>query len=326
MVSVIIPTFNRENLIKETLNSLLTQSYQNWEAIVIDDGSNDNTCITIEEYSEFDVRVKLVVRNREPKGASTCRNIGIECSKGDYLIFLDSDDILAEECLEKRVKYMQSNAELDFAVFQTGTITFQGEYINSGIVKKSDNYLYSFLKHDLPWQTTSPIWKASFIKNNDIKFNENYPRLQDPEFNTNVLLKDNAVFVVLWDSQTDCYYRNNTNKVFNVTILLHGFAFYLKDFSSKIKNREDYLVCRLQLKKCYVEAIKGLYSYYKPEFHSECLLLTKEIIDIACVNQLITRKLEVLTHVIVLMYEMRFTRIPFGKYVLRLIMLLIKKS
>ena len=99
LVSIVIPLYNRAELIAETLQSVLMQFYQNWECIVVDDGSTDNSFQVIKSLFEKDNRIKVYERNREPKGASTCRNIGIEKSNGEYIIFLDSDDLLDSDSL-----------------------------------------------------------------------------------------------------------------------------------------------------------------------------------------------------------------------------------
>src|SRR5690554_6036808 len=91
LVSIIIPVFNRANLIGETLDSVLTQCYSNWECIVIDDGSTDHTIEIINGFCIKDYRFKLFIRNREPKGAPTCRNIGLSIANGQYINFFDSD-------------------------------------------------------------------------------------------------------------------------------------------------------------------------------------------------------------------------------------------
>ena len=87
-VSVIISLFNRANLIVVTLDSLINQTYKNWEAIVIDDSSTDDSFNIVKEIAKEDVRIKSYKRNRSPKGASTCRNIGIENATSEYLIVL----------------------------------------------------------------------------------------------------------------------------------------------------------------------------------------------------------------------------------------------
>jgi glycosyltransferase involved in cell wall biosynthesis len=101
-VSVITPVFNRADLINRTINSLLSQTYSNWEHIIVDDGSTDNTVKVIEEYAQRDDRIKLFHRGHLTKGANTCRNIGKRESRGDYIIYLDSDATLSSYCVTQR--------------------------------------------------------------------------------------------------------------------------------------------------------------------------------------------------------------------------------
>lgn len=118
MVSLITPSFNSEKYIDATYKSIVNQTYPNWEWIVVDDGSTDGTLQLLEKYAATDSRIKYFIRSRLPKGATTCRNIAIEKSRGDYLLFLDTDDILASFCLEQRVTAMKQHPDYDFIVFQ----------------------------------------------------------------------------------------------------------------------------------------------------------------------------------------------------------------
>ncbi|KDN53978.1 glycosyltransferase family 2 protein [Flavobacterium seoulense] len=104
LVSIIVPVFNRDNYIKQTLESILEQTYTNWECIIVDDCSIDDSVKVINSFVEKDVRFKLIIRSQERnKGASTCRNIGIENSKGDFIQFLDSDDLISKNKLEQQI-------------------------------------------------------------------------------------------------------------------------------------------------------------------------------------------------------------------------------
>ena len=117
LISIIIPSYNRANLISDTLDSLINQIYQNWECIIVDDGSTDDTLIVVESYCMKDIRFKLLNREREPKGAPTCRNIGLANANGEFLIFLDSDDILFSHALKERTMFILKHSELDFCCF-----------------------------------------------------------------------------------------------------------------------------------------------------------------------------------------------------------------
>lgn len=117
VVSIITPSFNRADIIHETAESIFNQTYPHWEWVITDDGSTDNSWEVLQQYAATDSRVKIFQRNREPKGACVCRNIAVKNSSGDYLLFLDTDDLLASFCLEQRVKAMQECQTCDFVIF-----------------------------------------------------------------------------------------------------------------------------------------------------------------------------------------------------------------
>jgi glycosyltransferase involved in cell wall biosynthesis len=107
LISVVIPCFNSESYIQESINSVLSQTYRKIELIVIDDGSTDDTLKVIKEYEK-----SIVILRQENQGAASARNLGIHHSKGDYIALLDSDDVWMPDKLEKQMKIMSAN-ELD---------------------------------------------------------------------------------------------------------------------------------------------------------------------------------------------------------------------
>lgn len=95
LVSIIIPTYNRAHLLGETLNSVMAQTYRNWECIVVDDGSTDHTNELLEFYNKKDSRIQYHHRPKSyPKGANPFRNYGFKLSHGEYVQWFDSDDII----------------------------------------------------------------------------------------------------------------------------------------------------------------------------------------------------------------------------------------
>lgn len=162
LVSVIIPSYNRAAMIGETLESVLTQTYQNWECIVVDDGSSDNTRKVIEDYVKIDTRIQLFKRVRIPKGPPTCRNIGLEKSNGEYIIFLDSDDLLDSCCLENRNRFMLNKPALDCGVARG--LVFKNESYDSDLLISSFKYgdaITAFLNFDIPWITLNQFTEGS---------------------------------------------------------------------------------------------------------------------------------------------------------------------
>ena len=107
-VSVIIPAFNCEKYISEAIDSVLNQTCQNFEIIVIDDGSKDNTGVIVREYlNKYPNKIKDF--HQENKGPAAARNLGIRNAKCEYIAFLDADDLWGKEKLEKSINFLEKN-------------------------------------------------------------------------------------------------------------------------------------------------------------------------------------------------------------------------
>ncbi|EKK5378516.1 glycosyltransferase family 2 protein [Morganella morganii] len=106
LVSIIMPSYNSSATIEESIQSVLKQTYKNYELIICDDNSVDNTIDIIEKYNSPNI---TIIKNRYPKGAAGARNFAIQNSSGEYIAFLDSDDLWEETKLEKQINFMNSN-------------------------------------------------------------------------------------------------------------------------------------------------------------------------------------------------------------------------
>jgi len=215
LVSIIIPAFNRAHLIASTLESVMAQSYQNWECIIVDDGSSDKTKEIVNKFIEKDKRFHLYDRpSNRLKGANACRNLGLEKSKGEYVMFLDSDDICASFCLEERTKIVVSDLSIDLLIRDTAFLiddVKQSFSINKDPeVKNSENYLSMFLSYKIPWPIMASLYKKSSIKN--CKFDENLKRFQDLSFNIKVLSQSKKINIYR-DFKIDNYYRDDKQKL-----------------------------------------------------------------------------------------------------------------
>lgn len=107
LVSIITPLYNSEQFIAETIESIISQTYKKWELILIDDCSSDATLDIIKPYLKPYLNIQIVT-NKVNRGAAFCRNKGIDRAKGDYIAFLDADDLWLPEKLEKQLLFMQS--------------------------------------------------------------------------------------------------------------------------------------------------------------------------------------------------------------------------
>lgn len=108
LVSIITPAYNCEKYLSESIDSVITQSYKNWEMIIVDDNSTDRTLDIANEYAKRDNRIKVVHLDLN-RGVANARNVAIENSNGKYIAFLDSDDNWKEHKLETQIKFMEKN-------------------------------------------------------------------------------------------------------------------------------------------------------------------------------------------------------------------------
>ena len=246
LISIIVPSFNRVDLIAETLNSVFSQTYQKWECIIVDDGSSDNTIDIINSFIQKDSRFSLIKRNRFPKGAPTCRNIGLDISNGEFIIYLDSDDILAPYCLEQRFNKFSVHFDMDFLVFKS--LLFVDEPFSNGFywnIDNEENDLARFIKLDALWQTSGPIYKKEFLlKMNGFK--EDLLFWQDYDLHLRCLLKK-GMYLKFFDLPVDVYIRDgrkdtisrSTSFTGDVKILKKRINFYyeiLNEYHLKLSN------------------------------------------------------------------------------------------
>lgn len=139
LVSIVMPVFNSENTIKESIDSILSQSYTDWELIIVDDVSTDNTEMLIKEYLKIDERINYI-RLDVNSGAAVARNTALKKARGRFIAFLDSDDIWLPEKLDKQLKFMKSN-KYGFTFTAYTMISDNGSDLNKIVsVPSSVNY------------------------------------------------------------------------------------------------------------------------------------------------------------------------------------------
>ena len=177
-ISVVIPVYNVEIFLPECLDSILNQTYQNFEIICVDDGSTDNSWEILQRYAKKDNRIKIY--RQENKYAGVARNHGLHYAEGEYVLFLDSDDFIEQDMFEKI--YMQSKKEqVDICLF--GARKFDNEtrkYTNMSWILREEylpektpfsakdyaNYIYA-LTSPCPW---SKLFRRDFILENELEF------------------------------------------------------------------------------------------------------------------------------------------------------------
>ena len=117
-ISIITPAYNASLFLSETIESVLKQTFQDWEMIIVDDCSTDDTLKLAYEFSKKDTRIKIV-QNEKNSGVAATRNHGLNVANGDFIAFVDSDDLWLPEKLEKQLKFMEENdAALTYTKYQ----------------------------------------------------------------------------------------------------------------------------------------------------------------------------------------------------------------
>ncbi|MGY5847676.1 glycosyltransferase family 2 protein [Salegentibacter sp. HM20] len=180
LVSIIIPTYNRAHLIGETLDSVLAQTYQNWECIVVDDGSSDYTDELLEFYCKKDDRIKFYRRSsNHRKGANACRNYGFEMSKGEYIQWFDDDDIMFKEMIETKLKFIDAGHSF---IISTGYLVDEFLLNSKALKLELKNELF---KGMILWKnqiiTNSVLFKREFLLGRSL-FKSAITRGQEAEF------------------------------------------------------------------------------------------------------------------------------------------------
>lgn len=168
LVTIITPIFNAQNFIAETIESVIDQTYQNWEMIIVDDCSTDNSRDIVKKYEVKDSRIKLIELEVNFGGPARPRNVGLDISKGDYLAFLDADDVWLENKLQVQISEMLVN-NLDF----TST---ESKFIDDNSIDTIINKykIVIFFKKIKRKATLSDVIKGNFIRASSAIVSKNF--------------------------------------------------------------------------------------------------------------------------------------------------------
>lgn len=172
LLSVIIPCYNNGSYLVKMIDCFSQQTSPNWEMVIVDDGSTDDTPNVVIECIKDISNIKYMPRDREPKGSVVCRNIGFDNSKGKYVCHLDADDIVSETFVEKRVAFMESHPEVDYASFPAKAFSNENDLPNYwtealtwGVGTNGTDLLDLFLRAEYPFSVWNNIYRKDAIKN-----------------------------------------------------------------------------------------------------------------------------------------------------------------
>ena len=246
LISVIIPLYNLgykgNYCLKKCLNSLKLQTYENFEILMMENGSTDDTVHVAEEYSKIDERFKIIILNEN--GISNARNEGVKYAKGNYITFLDGDDYISENYLEVMVEIMLQDLEIDLGIVKTDVV-----YLNKNRIEKlyyfNDGYLN--LERNLGGLNIPTVWgkvfKKNIILNNNIEFKKDLFGIDDIFFILEYVYVANKIFV---SNDTTYFYvqgRKGQTTYTRKRDMVYGnvnFIFHVKKFLSEKNIFDEY--------------------------------------------------------------------------------------
>ena len=176
--SVIVPIYNVSRYLDKCINSMLTQTYRDYELILVDDGSIDDSGVICDRFAEKDDRIRVI--HKKNGGLSDARNAGLEVAQGEYYYFLDGDDAVSEQLLEKTLTVLEET-HVDMVVFGyekvldtgkiIGSVSFQNrEYPIKDGSQKFDYFVHVLLQYYQGWEAWSRVYKGDIIRQNNLSF------------------------------------------------------------------------------------------------------------------------------------------------------------
>ena len=195
-ISIIVPVYKVEQYLRRCLDSIASQTFTDWECILIDDGSPDKSGVICDEYAKRDSRFRVI--HQENKGVSAARNAGLDAAQGEWIGFVDSDDWVERDCYETAL-YLADENNADLVQWNMQAFSDK-ENLEKGRCRKSQKFSFKTSCTYFEPSMCTKLVKASFVHNNKIRFPENIALSEDRLFALQVYL-----------AVDNCYY---TDKVF----------------------------------------------------------------------------------------------------------------
>ena len=281
-ISILMPVYNAEKYLNETIDTIKNQSFSNWELIIVDDGSIDNSKEICTKLMNDDKRIKYIFQ--ENLGVSHTRNVALENAQGKYIVFVDSDDLIHEDYLKILINSIEkNNSDISLCNFIERKISNTGkveditrEFYPKEVMEMSEmkDYIMDFGNSGLLNPLWNKIYKREIIENNNITFDEKVETGEDFIFNLQYFRKTKKISFIkekLYyyirrnnNSITYKYIENMYEKGWEIHWLLESF---LKDMG--FYNEENAYVL-------YGNHLTGVFSAFLNLYHDHCKLTSKE--------------------------------------------------
>ena len=269
MISVVLPIYNVENYIEKCLTSLLRQDYKDFELILVNDGSKDNSIPLAKEFLKGK-DVSWCVVDKKNGGLASARNAGLRQADGEYVVFVDTDDVVTTDFLSTLLKKMQEDIDFSFCAFQF--IKKQEVFADKDdreVIFDKKNLLDAFLKRTISFVVPSMLFRRDFLLDNDLFFEEDIRFSEDQPFIWKVILhSEKSVYLYkkmygYFVRETSIMNSSSKDKVINsheefVSVIGRYFSEYPE--YEKIKEK---LIPRWELGALYTSARILNYEDYK---------------------------------------------------------------
>jgi teichuronic acid biosynthesis glycosyltransferase TuaG len=195
LVSVVMPAYNAEKYIFEAIQSVVNQTYQNWELIVVDDCSTDNTKAIIETFANQDKRIKPIYLDKNGGKPSIVKNVGLKKVSGEYIAFLDSDDVWMKEKLEIQIIAMQTKRAYGLCYTGGYWIDSLGQKIKSFLPQYDSGQLFKKMLRRYEINNQSVMITKQALENTLTQFNEVITIGEDYNLFMHILSKYDAIVI-----------------------------------------------------------------------------------------------------------------------------------
>ena len=203
LVSIIVPVYNAEKYLNRCIDSILSQTMTDFELLLIDDGSKDNSGRICDEYAAKDVRVRAF--HKPNGGVSSARNLGLDNAKGKWITFVDADDRCSCNYLEHLLSKVDDDTDLIISYAVICDSTGEKAEVYPEYKVNATNFERLFVDSDMHWHTSpwAKLYRASIIYENSLRFNEMMHIGEDADFLFSFMLITDKIYV---SSDTDYYY------------------------------------------------------------------------------------------------------------------------
>lgn len=240
MITLVIPNHNKASHLRDMLRSACEQRTVS-QIIIVDDASTDDSVSILRSAAAADQRIDVICLDRN-RNASYCRNRGLERATAPYVIFLDSDDLLAPHCSSTRLAFAERHPDHDLWVFPMRVFRDSLDQPLDTWIPRPGDHLRHFLAHRLDWSIMQPLWRREFLTHVG-GFDETFRRLQDPELHIRALLAGARV-MCFPDAEPDCHYRAFRNDTGDAECLaarsresaLHFYRVFLEKVPAKLRS------------------------------------------------------------------------------------------